>query len=76
MPLCGSGQYSMLPADTYRSKESVGKGRSSASPCEITQEFMIKQNLHSLPLDIDLLTSTANVLPCRAKGVSTFFHRV
>jgi len=33
MPRCGSGQYSMLPADTYRSNESVRKGSSSASPC-------------------------------------------
>mmetsp|Transcript_9291 Transcript_9291/g.23560 ORF Transcript_9291/g.23560 Transcript_9291/m.23560 type:complete len:221 (+) Transcript_9291:120-782(+) len=32
MPRCGSGQYSMLPAETYLSKLSVSKGRSSASP--------------------------------------------
>ena len=32
MPRCGSGQYSMLPADTYLSNPSVARGRSSASP--------------------------------------------
>ena len=31
-PLCGSGQYSMLPAEVYLSKASVGSGMSSASP--------------------------------------------
>jgi hypothetical protein len=35
MPRCGSGQYSMLPAETYLSLESVSKGRSSASPSMI-----------------------------------------
>jgi hypothetical protein len=33
MPRCGSGQYSMLPAETYLSNASLSKGRSSASPC-------------------------------------------
>ena len=31
-PLCGSGQYSIDPAEVYLSKASVGRGRSSASP--------------------------------------------
>lgn len=40
MPRCGSGQYSMLPADTYLSNPSVGRGRSSASPYRIACMLM------------------------------------
>ena len=50
MPRCGSGQYSMLPADTYLSNPSVGRGRSSASPyrtacilmtlCKLVSEYV------------------------------------